>query len=409
MTVLPLDVDIDRTERVPPVGVKFHEYANLFPWLEGAAFDELKADIARNGVLEPIVFIGDTILDGRNRYMAARALGIEYPRVEYRGDNPLAFVISKNLARRHLAEGQRAMVARRIANMQQGARTDLPAIEGKSVSQAEAADMLNVSVASVERASTVLQQGAPELIAAVDAGAVSVSTAADVARLPEPEQREIVAKGEREILEAAKRIRSDRADKSRSVRLEKIEEISAGNEGLDTTRRYPIIYADPPWRYELPAMGGTNRSIENHYPTMTLDEICALPVGQIAAEDSLLYLWATAPKLPECLKVIEAWGFEYRTHIVWVKDKIGMGYHARNQHELLLIAKRGEMPPPRPGEQPSSVIEAPRGEHSAKPVVFAETIERLYPEVGKIELFCRSPRLGWSVWGNQAGGERDAA
>src|SRR5690606_37371867 len=100
---------------------------------------------------------------------------------------------------------------------------------------------------------------------------------------------------------------------------------------------------------------------------------------------------------------------EYRTHIVWVKDKIGMGYHARNQHELLLIAKRGEMPPPRPGEQPSSVIEAARGEHSAKPAIFAEMIERLYPEVGKIELFCRSPRPGWSVGGNQSGGAREAA
>ncbi len=127
-----------------------------------------------------------------------------------------------------------------------------------------------------------------------------------------------------------------------------------------------------------------------------------MPVAEIAADDALLYLWATAPKLPECLKVIEAWGFEYRTHIVWVKDRIGTGYHARNQHELLLIAKRGEMPPPKPGQQPSSVIEAPRGAHSEKPAVFAELIERLYPDVGRIELFCRSPREGWAVWGNQA-------
>lgn len=230
----------------------------------------------------------------------------------------------------------------------------------------------------------------------------------EVAPLPAPiadyllDQAESEGWSVRDLRAAVQNIR-------RGERIEKIEQISAGNESLDTSRRYPIILADPPWRYENPPMGGSNRSIENHYPTMTLDEICALPVEQIAADDALLYLWATAPKLAECLDVIDAWGFEYRTNIVWVKDKIGMGYHARSQHELLLIAKRGTMPPPIAGQQPSSVIEAPRQEHSAKPAIFAETIERLYPGVGRIELFCRSPRPGWDVWGNQSGAGREAA
>jgi N6-adenosine-specific RNA methylase IME4 len=149
--------------------------------------------------------------------------------------------------------------------------------------------------------------------------------------------------------------------------LDKIAEISKGNTDLSTDQRYPIIYADPPWRYENPPMGGTNRSIENHYPTMTLDEICALPIGELATDDAMLYLWATAPKLADCLKVIEAWGFEYRTNLVWDKEAIGMGYHARNQHEILLIAKRGDIPPPPPGTQPSSVHREKRGRHSAKP------------------------------------------
>lgn len=383
-----------------------HPLADIFPWIEGEAFNELVADVRRNGVLEPIILHDGMILDGRNRYMAAREAGIEFATTSYGGDDPLGFVIAMNLKRRHLTESQRGMVAARLAKLPNH-RPEKGANLHPSAEQAGA--MLNVSERTVKAAKAVEREGSPELIAAVDSGTVSVSAAADVARLPQSEQTEIVAKGEREILEAAKRIRAERADKSRTARIEKIEAISSGNEQLDTSRRYPIIYADPPWRYELPAMGGTNRSIENHYPTMSLEEICALPVAEIAAGDSLLYLWATAPKLPECLKVIEAWGFEYRTHIVWVKDKIGMGYHARNQHELLLIAKRGEMPPPRPGEQPSSVIEAPRGEHSAKPALFAELIERLYPGVGKIELFCRTPREGWAVWGNQAGGLADAA
>jgi N6-adenosine-specific RNA methylase IME4 len=169
--------------------------------------------------------------------------------------------------------------------------------------------------------------------------------------------------------------------------------------------RYPILYADPPWRYENPPMGGSNRSIENHYPTMALDELCALPAAQLATDDALLYLWATAPKLAECFAVIEAWGFTYRTNIVWVKDKIGMGYHARSQHELLLIAKRGELPPPHPADRQSSVIFAERSEHSAKPAAFYELIERWYPTLPKLELFARCSRDGWTPWGNQVAAE----
>ncbi len=169
--------------------------------------------------------------------------------------------------------------------------------------------------------------------------------------------------------------------------------------------KFQVIYADPPWRYENPPMGGSNRSIENHYPTMDLDEICALDIGLVADDNCVLFLWATAPKLAECMEVISAWGFTYRTCMVWVKDKIGMGYHARNQHELLLIAKRGEMAPPEPSDRPSSVLQAPRQEHSAKPLEYYDIIERMYPAQNKLELFCRLPRDGWAVWGNQAAAE----
>lgn len=167
--------------------------------------------------------------------------------------------------------------------------------------------------------------------------------------------------------------------------------------------KHVILYADPPWQYEHPPMGGSNRSIENHYPTMALEQICALPVDEVAHENSVLFLWATSPKLPECLEVIRAWGFTYRTDMVWIKDKIGMGYHARERHEGLLIAKRGELPPPPPDARPDSVVEAPRLEHSAKPVIFYDIIDRMYPDVRKIELFGRVPeqRPLWSTWGNQ--------
>lgn len=389
--------------------VGFHPLANIFPLIDGAEFDELVADIRAHGVREPVWLYEGLILDGRNRYRASEIAGVDCPLREFRGDDPRAFVVSLNLRRRHLSESQRGLAAAKLANMQQGTRTDLEhSANLPEVSQDAAAELLNVSPRTVRSAKKVLDEGADELIAAVESGAVSVSAAADVATLPKEEQGEIVARGEKEILEAAKAIRAEKASVRRGERLEKLAEIAKGNAELTTDIRYPIIYADPPWRYENPPMGGTNRSIENHYPTMSLEEICALPVRDLATEDAMLYLWATAPKLAECMQVIEAWGFEYRTNLVWDKEVIGMGYHARNQHEILLVAKRGDIPPPEAGKQPSSVHRERRGEHSAKPAFYYEMIEAAYPQLPKIELFCRSPREGWAVWGNQSEAE-DAA
>jgi|ETNvirenome_6_85_1030632.scaffolds.fasta_scaffold18740_3 N6-adenosine-specific RNA methylase IME4 len=164
--------------------------------------------------------------------------------------------------------------------------------------------------------------------------------------------------------------------------------------------KYPVIYADPPWRYEGAAPG--SRAIENHYPTMTLEDICALPVPNIVPDDAVLFMWATSPMLAVSFDVLSAWGFTYRTCMVWVKNMWGMGSYARQQHEILLIAKRGALPTPEPSNRPSSVVEAPRLEHSAKPEVFYELIEQMYPGVPKVELFARQQRDGWAVFGNQA-------
>lgn len=100
-------------------------------------------------------------------------------------------------------------------------------------------------------------------------------------------------------------------------------------------RKFNLIYADPPWKYRYSR--SKSRRIENHYDTMTLQNIKDLPVQQIIADDCVLFLWATAPKLLEALEVLQAWGFGYRTCAVWDKEIIGMGYYFRGQHELLLV------------------------------------------------------------------------
>jgi N6-adenosine-specific RNA methylase IME4 len=162
--------------------------------------------------------------------------------------------------------------------------------------------------------------------------------------------------------------------------------------------KFNVIYADPPWKYEFAQSG--NREVGKEYPTMELDDICKIAVP--AADDAILLLWVTVPKLREGMKVVEAWGFEYKTGMVWVKGgKIGMGYYVRSKHELLLIATRGKFGPPAEDCRPESIIIADRGKHSEKPAVVYELIEKMYPGHKYIELFARSKRDGWTSWGNE--------
>jgi N6-adenosine-specific RNA methylase IME4 len=132
---------------------------------------------------------------------------------------------------------------------------------------------------------------------------------------------------------------------------------------------------------------------------MTLDDIKALAIP--ASDDAVLFLWATSPMLANAVEVMKAWGFDYRTCVVWVKDRIGMGYYVRQQHELLLIGHRGRLPVPDPEDRPSSVINAARGAHSVKPEEGYEIVERMYPLLERVELFARRPRDGWAAWGNE--------
>lgn len=374
-----------------------HKYADLFPAISGNEFEEFKRDIELNGLRESIWLYEGKILDGRNRYRACNETNTEPTFKTYEGNDPLGFVVSLNLTRRHLDTSQRAMVAAKLANLNHGQKKSDTEI---SVSQPEAAKLLNVSTDSVQFAKKVIEKATPELVQMVERNEVSVSVAATISELEEPEQQEIVAKGEKEILQAAKEIRAKKTEARSQERIEKIIEISKGNIDLSTSRTFPVIYADPPWRYEH--CSTDNRQIENHYPTMDLGEICCLPVSDLSTSDSILFMWATSPKLSESLEVIKSWGFEYRTCAVWDKKKIGMGYYFRQQHELLLIATKGSIPVPPPHARPSSVVSIDRSKHSEKPDEFYEIIEAMYPDLPKIELFSRNKREGWEVWGNQS-------
>lgn len=161
-------------------------------------------------------------------------------------------------------------------------------------------------------------------------------------------------------------------------------------------QKFGTIYADPPWRYNNQ---GTRASTDNHYDgDMSIDEICAMPIGELCADKCHLHLWTTNAFLFECPKIFEAWGFEFKSTFVWVKPSFGIGNYWRNSHEIMLLAVKGGQTALSRSEK--SWTECKRGGHSAKPEIVRHTIERLSPGPF-LELFGRSPRVGWTVFGNQ--------
>lgn len=171
--------------------------------------------------------------------------------------------------------------------------------------------------------------------------------------------------------------------------------------------QYSVIYADPPWQYRTYSKKGQGRSAESHYPTMSLDDIKALPVGELAAKDCALFMWATFPCLLEAFQVLDAWGFEYKTiAFVWIKqnrisDSLfwGMGYWTRANAELCILATKGH--PKRVNSGVHQVIMSHIEHHSKKPDEARDRIVQLMGDVPRIELFARQSPDGWDVWGNE--------
>lgn len=173
-----------------------------------------------------------------------------------------------------------------------------------------------------------------------------------------------------------------------------------------TENKYGIIYADPPWRYDNPknndpAMGGIT------YPTMSLEDICNMPIHNIASKNCILFLWATMPKLREALEVIKAWGFNYKTcAFCWVKQSpsgngiySGLGHWTNGNAELCLLATKGA--PKRVSKNVKQIVLAPRGRHSAKPPEVRDRIVQLIGDMSRIELFAREEPEGWDCFGNE--------
>jgi len=193
------------------------------------------------------------------------------------------------------------------------------------------------------------------------------------------------------VLKAAKEVEREKRQERRQDRIESTPVIPDG--------KYNVIYADPPWKYDFgfDIYGAADR----HYHTMSIEELCNLPIPELTEDNAVLFLWVTSPKLFDAQRIIKAWGFDYKTSFVWDKVKHVMGHYNSVRHEFLLVCVKGSFPK-QSNTLHDSVIEIERSdEHSEKPDYFRQLIEEMYPKSKKIELFARQIAEGWDAWGNE--------
>ena len=340
---------------------EFHPAAAIFPLLKGAPFDALVADIKANGLLQPITLTGEpaTILDGRNRYLACAEAGVPCDFDLYEGDDPVGFVISLNAARRHLDESQRAICAARAL------------MSNLTSNWSDTEKLFNISHGSLVHAKHVLEKGIEELVDKIDIGDVAVSRAAEISELDPVTIKRLVMLDRKTLNTAHDGIKRDHARQRVFARMDAPPDLPTG--------KWSVFLADPPWEDEF---GISGRSVENHYLPMTLEDIKALDIAAMATDDAILFLWALPHMLQQALDVCTAWGFQYRTHMVWLKGKLGLGQWVRNEHELLFIARRGAFPTPEPYQRgrPGADRFWLQPEHGYKPWgVHAQLIETWYP------------------------------
>ena len=343
-------------------------------------FSTLAHSLLKHGCIEPIIVYDGKIVDGHNRYKLCQKHGIPFQTKEMYFDNELeamVWIADNQLGRRNISIFARSELALKMKpvyeelakrRMLSGKSIELdpvvPGPQGTGKSRDQLGKKYNIGGKTIERVATILEKGTPEQIQAAKSGNKGIR----------PIYNEIVREQSRE--------RREQEYKNKPL-----------PEG-----EFDVIYADPPWRYDFEE--SANRDIENHYPTMSLEDICNLKVP--SAKNAVLLLWATAPKLQEALAVMKSWGFEYKTNAVWDKQKIGLGYWFRGQHELLLVGTKGNFSPPDPDRRVPSVISELRGVHSKKPFKIYELIESMFPKRRYVELFAREGcNEDWSFWGNE--------
>jgi len=390
------------------------EFKALIPPLSKEEFEQLEKNILAEGLRERIVVWaskdGDIIIDGHNRYEICNKHSISYavtPRHFDDRDEVIDWMINNQLGRRNLSKDTqsylRGLQYTREKKKEDEFKGNQYTGDGQNVQKQTTAQKLaevhKVDEKTIRRdeqyakaVDTIVENTAPEVKQMLLNREVNI-TKEQVQQVAKQEPEKQKAIMEKLVTGEAKSV----VDAHRLIKKEEVHEVE---ELEESDKQYRVIYADPPWRYNDKRDGNTTGA-EDHYPTMSLQEICDMPIKELAEDNAVLFLWTTSPLLEDTFKVISAWGFKYKTSFVWDKIKHNMGHYNSVRHEFLLICTRGSCTPDNV-KLFDSVQTIERTEHSQKPEAFREIIDTLYTKGNKIELFSRKNVDGWDVWGNQS-------
>ena len=376
--------------------MEFHPIANTFPLPSEDALDEMLVDVDENGQIEPVRVYEGKILDGRGMAIVCQRLGIQPKTEEYTDGNPLEFVTSKNLKRRHLTLGQRAAIGVEVANMPR----HRPKISPKSlglISQKAAAKQLKVSSEYIRQAGKV-RTDAPKVFDALKAGAVDLPSALRITKFTVKGRKMalgMIAKGVKVVDAIRDTAQAELKAKLDDIAAQKVKEI----EGV-----FDVIVIDPPWEMEKVARKNAPHEVGWDYHTMTEERLRKMRIP--AADVCHVWLWTTHKHLPIALSLLKEWGLEYVCIFVWHKNG-GMQTFGRPKLncEFALYARKGN-PQFIDLKAFNACFEAPRGAHSEKPEAFYDMVKRVTAG-RRLDMFNRRKIEGFEGWGLESPGNLD--
>ncbi len=352
--------------------------ANRFPLMNKKEYKELKIDIKKNGLLEPIILFEDKILDGRNRYNACKELDVKIKTIEYKGKNPLQYVISTNLKRRHLNESQRAMVAtnhRKAFDDEAKKRQDNPFSGSK------------FSIGNEGVVEQVPQGTARDKLGEAFSVSGRMIDMAEVIKKKAPKKVKAIVKGEEKLSSVYREIKIKEQEK----------EIGKLKPEKELSGVYDIIVMDPPWNYGREYDPDSSR-IASPYPEMNQKQLLNMNIP--VDKDGIMFLWTTHQFIWEAKELLESWGYDYKAILVWDKEKMGLGSWLRMQCEFCLLGIKGK--PHWNIKDMRDLIRAPRKKHSQKPEEFYNLIDKYFDKkFRKLDYFARKKREGWIVYGDE--------
>lgn len=370
------------------------EFKDLIPALTAEEFKQLEDNCLAEGIREKILTWNGVIIDGHNRYEIATKWNLDYEtesKFFKSEDDVKEWMILNQFGRRNLSNYQRSVLALELEGLfKEKAKENLSEggkgfqISEKVNSVKEVSKVASVSHDTIAKVKKIQEKAPEEVKEKLKTGEVSINQA----------YQEIKKEEKKEKLEQKKQEYEDK--------ITTVSENEFKVDIFDTEERFRVIYADPAWSYndkqDTPNLGGAAK----HYDTMSVKQICELPVKEISEKDSVLFLWVTSPLLEDAFEVINSWGFKYKTSFIWDKVKHNMGHYNSVRHEILLIATKGSCVPDNKKLYDSVQSIERNDNHSEKPIEFLNIIDDLYTYGNKLEMFCRKiKKENWYGWGNE--------